>query len=324
MQSLFSACPTSPQPIPCLFYPVVHEIGLTVPQALTDPIAQVRVMEYTAQHYPVGAVVRMTELWCEAAACGMACEMRDSDFPRLGDPLCEMADELADLSLPEVENAVTAPLLEAARLGAQTLDRPLIVGMTGPYTLGAVLNGSEDFMVNCMTEPELVHEFLERVTGFLTAYAQAYKAAGAAGILIAEPSTAMISPEMMAEFSNAYLSRIVDAVQDDSFAVIYHNCGAVNPHLETIAALPAAAFHFGSDVDLARAAACIPDRPILGNLDPRRFLADRPDIPAETAALREKYRTLPHWIASTGCDLSPAVRPETAHAFVEALAGSAG
>lgn len=319
MDRLFSTLSERHQAVPCLFYPAVREAGMTVQQALTDPASQVRVLESIAAHYPVGAVVRMTELWCEAAACGMPCSMSDSDFPHLGDPLCEEAEELAELALPPVENAVTAPLIEAVRLAAPVLDRPLIAGMTGPYTLGAVLGGAEDFMVGCMTEPETVHAFLDRLTDFLTGYALAYKQAGASGILIAEPSTAMISPDMMDAFSNAYLTRIIQAVQDDTFSVIYHNCGAVEPHLDAIASLPAAAFHFGSDVDLVRVAALIPDRPILGNLDPRRFLATNPDILGETAAQRAKYGALSHWIPSTGCDLSPAVSPETAHAFVSAM-----
>ena len=94
MHPLFDDLLGRRQAVPCLFYPVVREIGLTVSQALTDPAAQVRVFEHTARTYPVGAVVRMTELWCEAAACGMACEMPDGGFPQLGSPLCEEADAL--------------------------------------------------------------------------------------------------------------------------------------------------------------------------------------------------------------------------------------
>ena len=42
---------------------------------------------------------------------------------------------------------------------------------------------------------------------------------------MAEPLTGMLSPNLAEEFSHPYVERIVDAVQDDSFAVIYHNCG---------------------------------------------------------------------------------------------------
>ena len=314
---MFTEIQASGLPVPCLFYPVIRELGLDVQQVLTDPGKQAHVLEQTAQRYPVAAVVRMTELWCEGAAFGMPCTFSNRDFPHLGAPLCDEAEELAELPVPEVENEITAPLLEAVRLAAGTLDRPLIVGMTGPYTLGSVLGGSTDFMMNCAGEPEETHAFLENITAFLTAYASAYKEAGANGILIAEPATAMISPAMMEEYSNDYLSKIIHAVQDDRFAVIYHNCGAVNAHLDVIGELDAAAFHFGSDVDLQRADRKIPGgRPIMGNLDPRRFLGGG-DPDADPAALFAAYGTLSRWIASTGCDLSPGVEAQTAHAFIE-------
>ena len=124
MHPLFDDLLGRRQAVPCLFYPVVREIGLTVSQALTDPAAQVRVFEHTARTYPVGAVVRMTELWCEAAACGMACEMPDGGFPpSWAARSARKPMHWAGLAFPDVENAVTAPLLEAVRRGAQVLDR---------------------------------------------------------------------------------------------------------------------------------------------------------------------------------------------------------
>lgn len=45
------------------------------------------------------------------------------------------------------------------------------------------------------------------------------------GILMAEPLTGMLSPELAVEFSEPYVRQIVQAVQDDDFLVIYHNCG---------------------------------------------------------------------------------------------------
>lgn len=158
---------------------------------------------------------------------------------------------------------------------------------------------------------------MQKLCDFLIAYAKAYKQAGANGIMIAEPTTSMISPAMMSEFSNQYISRIIDTVQDDSFAVIYHNCGAVNPHLQTIAELQAAAFHFGSEVDLTRARTYIAsDVPIMGNLDPRLMLHATPEsISASMQTMKETYRNLENWILSTGCDLSPKVSEENLTAF---------
>lgn len=305
--------------MPCLFYPAVRENGVSVADALQNAPVQADILKKIADQWPVAAVVRMTELWCEGAAFGMECRITDDDFPVLGEPLCEEAEELAELAVPDVENAVTAPLLEAVRLAAPALDRPLFAGMTGPYTLGTVLCGAEDFMVACMTEPETVQAFMEHVCSFLTDYAKAYKQAGAAGILIAEPATAMISPDMMQEFSNKWINHITDAVQDDTFAVVYHNCGAANPHMQTIAELHTAAFHFGSDIDLTRARSMVPeDRAVMGNLDPRAFLGAQPEsIRQKAAQQKAQWGTLPHWIPSTGCDLAPVASADALHVYCD-------
>jgi len=66
---------------------------------------------------------------------------------------------------------------------------------------------------------------LEKATSFLIAYAQAFKDVGANGIIITEPAAGLLSPLMCASFSFEYIKKIVDAVQDDHFMVILHNCG---------------------------------------------------------------------------------------------------
>lgn len=52
-----------------------------------------------------------------------------------------------------------------------------------------------------------------------------FKLAGSNGIIIAEPATGLLSPAQCDEFSSQYVKRIVEAVQDDYFLVILHNCG---------------------------------------------------------------------------------------------------
>lgn len=301
---------------PCLFYPVIRQAGFSVEEVLTDAVKQAEILQKTAADYPVGAVIRMSELWCEAKAFGVECTFSNRDFPILGDALCEEAEELNELEIPDIEHPVLKPMIEAVQLSKGKLSCPLIAGMTGPYTLGTVLCGSEDFMMACMTEEEEVSAFLDKLCDFLIQYAKAYKQAGADGIMIAEPMTSMISPTMMADFSNQYITRVIDAVQEDDFAVIYHNCGAVNPHLPTIAQLPAAGFHFGSDVDLLRARDLLGDTPIMGNLDPRMVLhSSAEDITHGLSDMKAKYQGLSNWIVSTGCDLSPAVPQENVQAL---------
>lgn len=306
-------------PVPCLFYPMIKKKNLSVAEILSDSRKQADLLLEIDKEIPSGAVVRMTELWCEAAAFGMECSIGEDDFPALGEPLFSEPDEFENLQVPSLDREPLRSMIEAVRLAAPRMEKPLIVGVTGPYTLGSVLNGSEDFMMNCMTEPEAVEEFLIKITDFLVEYSSAYKAAGASAVMIAEPSTAMVSPAMMKEFSNSYLEKIISALQDDHFSVLYHNCGSVNAHLEVISALPVHGFHFGSDVDLSKVLELMgTDRLVMGNIDPRSFLGtDGSKIEASVRSLLEKYSAFENWRLSTGCDLSPSASPEGIQAFFE-------
>ena len=66
------------------------------------------------------------------------------------------------------------------------------------------------------------------------------------------------------------MKRIIDAVQDDTFAVVYHNCGAGTvAAAESIAALGAAGYHFGNAIDMADILPLMPkDALVMGNVDP--------------------------------------------------------
>lgn len=306
---------------PCLFYPMAPKMEISMTELLTDSKVQERVLTKIAHGYPVNAVIRMTELWCEGASFGMSCTIADDSFPRLGDPICTEPQALADVKIPQIENKTTAPLIEAVRLAAPKIEKPLIIGVTGPFTLASVLNGVENIMMTCMTAPDQIHDFLSRITDYIIEYISAYKSVGAAGIILAEPSASMISPAMMEEFSNAYIQKIIKAVQDDTFSLIYHNCGAVNPHLKTISQLDADAFHFGSDVDMGLALDILGENKfIMGNVDPRLFITATPDeIEKQTTALLNTYGERDNWRLSTGCDLSPDSSMENVECFLQTV-----
>lgn len=90
----------------------------------------------------------------------------------------------------------------------------------------------------------MVQQLLDKVTEFLIAYGQAYKEAGADGIVMAEPLAGLLSPALAEEFSAPYVKRIVEALQTDDFLVIYHNCGnSTIQMIDSILDTGAAAYH---------------------------------------------------------------------------------
>ena len=143
-------------------------------------------------------------------------------------------------------------------------------------------------------------------------------------MLLAEPVAGLLSPALVEEFSSPYVKRLVEAVQDDSFLVIYHNCGgSALPALPSILSTGAAAYHFGNAVDMEDILRQVPeDTVVLGNIDPAgEFLNGTPaSIRAATLSLLDRCGGCPNFVLSSGCDIPPLAPWENIHAFFAAAA----
>ena len=200
--------------------------------------------------------------------------------------------------------------------------KPVFGGMIGPFSLAGRLADVNEMMFLVMDEPETVHALLEKTTSFIISSARAFKAAGADGVFMAEPLAGVISPDALEEFSAPYVRRVIEAVQDESFPLFYHNCGgSVVKAADAIFAQGAAGCHFGNAIDLAEMLAKAPaDTLVMGNVDPVSVLAQgTPDtIRAAVGALVEKCGPYQNFVLSSGCDI-PATTPwENLEAFFEA------
>jgi uroporphyrinogen decarboxylase len=149
------------------------------------------------------------------------------------------------------------------------------------------------------------------------------KAAGADGIMMAEPLAGILSPDMAAEFSVPYVKRVIDALQDENFAVIYHNCGNSVPcMLESIFSQGAVAYHFGNAADMQKVLETAPaDILCMGNLDPAAILAEGTpeEVTAATKAMIEACGNYKNYIPSSGCDIPAHAKWENLEAFFAAL-----
>ena len=198
----------------------------------------------------------------------------------------------------------------------------MFAGVIGPFSLAGRLMDVTEALVNCYAEPDMVHATMEKTTQFLIEYCKAYKAVGANGVVMAEPLTGLLSPTMAEEFSEPYVRRIVEAVQDDSFLVIYHNCGNNTiKMIDSILATGAGAYHFGNSIDMAEMMSHIPANTVaMGNVDPAGQFKEGTveSIKAETKRIYNACKAYPNFVLSSGCDIPPASKWENIDAFFEA------
>ena len=98
-------------------------------------------------------------------------------------------------------------------------------------------------------------------------------------------------------------------MQDDTFAVIYHNCGDnVGRMKEGIYSIGAAAYHFGDAVRLSDMFEGAPaDALVMGNVSPAAQLRNgTPDSVREaTLQILQDCCQYPNFVLSSGCDIPP-------------------
>lgn len=310
--------------MPILSFPAVQMMNVSVRELVHSARLQAEAMETIIRETDSLAAVSLMDLSVEAGAFGASVRFFEDEVPAVTGQLVSDIDEAEALTVPSPASGRAALCVDAVRQAkAKIADRPVIAGMIGPFSLAGRLMDVTEIMYVCYDEPETVHAVLEKAASFLIAYGQAFKDAGADGIMMAEPLAGILSPAMMAEFSAPYVKRIIDALQDDDFALIYHNCGnAVVQMLDEIYGQGAAAYHFGNAVDLPEVLSRTPqDILVMGNIDPSsRFAQGTPEeMTAAVNRLMEACAAYPNFVLSSGCDIPAHAKWENIRAFFGAL-----
>lgn len=309
--------------MPILSFPGIHLTGHTVEEMVRDGHLQAVCMETVAKKFDTGAAFSLMDLSVEAEAFGSPIHYSGDEVPTVTAAIIHDEEEAEALRVPEVGEGRTGECVKGIReICGLITDRPVLAGIIGPYSLAGRLLDMTEIMVLCYEEPELVETVLKKTTEFLIRYARAFKEAGADGIAIAEPAAGLLSPGLIAEFSTPYVKQIRDAVEDDSFMILYHNCGNAVPLLDNIKEIGAAGYSFGNAIDIEEALKVMPaDSIVIGNIDPAGIIRNgTPEqIREETLALMERCCKYPNFVVASGCDIPPNTSLENIEAFFGAV-----
>lgn len=310
--------------MPVLSFPAVQKMNTTVEQLVKNSELQAQAMEIIAHNTDTLAAVSLMDLSVEAEAFGASVRFSPDEVPAVTGQLISGEEEADALKVPDLNAGRARICAEGLRLAKQRIqDKPVLSGMIGPFSLAGRLMDVSEIMYVCFDEPETVHKVLEKATEYLVGYGSLLKETGADGLVMAEPLAGILNPDMAAEFSVPYVRRIIDALQDEDFAVIYHNCGNAVPNmLEQIFSQGAAAYHFGNAVDMAYVLSRAPaDVLCMGNIDPAgQFTLGNPDsIRAATQELIANCGGYKNFVPSSGCDIPARAKWENIDAFFEAL-----
>ncbi|MDE6557272.1 MAG: uroporphyrinogen decarboxylase family protein [Duncaniella sp.] len=309
--------------IPVMTHPGIEIIGKTVREAVTDGEVHHQAIVALAEKYPTAAATVIMDLTVEAEAFGATISFPENEVPAVMGHMLDTPDDIERLTIPSLKAGRVPQYLKANLLAARSItDRPVLGGCIGPFSLAGRLYDMSEIMVLIYQNPEAAHTLLAKCTEFILRYCKAMKETGVNGVVLAEPAAGLMSDEDCRRFSSDYVKKIVDAVQDDTFTVVLHNCGNTGHCTGAMVATGASAYHFGNKCDMEEVTRDVPPTALaMGNLDPVSvFKEATPEKMKEaTRDLLEKMKPYRNFVLSSGCDTPPHTPLANIDTFFETL-----
>lgn len=309
-----------------LSFPAMQYLNTSVDKLVHDSELQAQAMCYVNERCDMSAIIGLMDLSVEAEAFGANVRCNDEEVPTIIGAIIKEQKDVDDLEVPSISMCRTNTFVEAVRkVSSKGIDKPILPGIIGPFSLAGRLMDVSEAMIYCYDEPEMVHSLLNKVTAFLIEYGKAFKKAGASGIVMAEPLAGILSPGLVQEFSCDYVKRIVDALSDDDFIVVYHNCGNnTSKMIPQLLSFDAAIYHFGNSVNMIDILENFPSNKIvMGNLDPVALFKDASpqEMAQATKQLMIETKSYSNFILSSGCDIPPTASWDNIDIYMKTVRG---
>jgi len=311
------------QALPILTYPGLQITGKTIKDVVTDGSAQYELIKAVSDRYPTAGAVSIMDLSVEAEAFGSEIKYSDNEVPNVVGRLVVDEKSIDELQVPDLTKGRIPEYLKACKLSAKNIKRPVFGGCIGPFSLAGRLFGMTEIMTAMRRKPDMIHLLLEKCTTLILEYNKAIKKTGVQGVIMAEPAAGLLSESFCQKFSSDYVKKIVDAVQDENYLVILHNCGQTKHLVNSMLSTGAEGYHFGNAVDMADILPQIPqDKLVGGNIAPVDVFKNGSvySVIKETMSLLEKSKEYPNFFISSGCDIPPGTPLENVDAFFNTLA----
>lgn len=308
--------------IPIMTHPGIELINAKVSEAVSDGKVHFEAIRALDEKYPSAACVTIMDLTVEAEAFGAKVLIPEDEIPTVTDRLLSTYEDVANLQAPQLRTGRLPAYILANKLAADNLDKPVLGGVIGPFSLAGRLYDMSEMMIACYCEPDTAKLLLDKCTSFLINYCKEIKKQGVQGIVIAEPAAGLLSGKGCCEFSSVYIKQIVDEIQDNEFIVVLHNCGNTGHCTQAMVETGAMALHFGNKINMIDAVkGCPSDILVMGNLDPVTLFksATSEEIKNATKNLLSDTADFPNFVLSSGCDIPPYTPHENIEAFYEAL-----
>jgi uroporphyrinogen decarboxylase len=301
--------------VPVLGYPGLTIENTTTQQCLLDPELHARVALSNVEHYGPDAALPLLDLTVEAESFGIKPIFNEREAPQIRSflPLERVANE------SETPSTNRMPLMvEAARkISREVKSAPSGAYVTGPFTLAGQVVGIQPLLLGLYKQPKVISQLLERCTGTVVDYARHLADTGIDFLVVADPSSSLISPKQFDEFAKLPIAHVAKAISKE---MILHICGHSGHLLQRMVETGVAALSLDNNVKLTDAVAAVPgDVLVFGNYPPTDLVFKRPEtITAEVKQMLSPVAQAENVVVSTGCDIPATAPSANIHALIEA------
>lgn len=305
--------------IPILSFPSVQLLGISVNDLISSSDSQVRGMKAIAERCNIGASLNMMDLSVEAEAFGAKIRFYNDDIPTVEKGIIGDISDAETINVPQEITGRASIYVEGIKKAKKEITHiPVFCGVIGPYSLAGRLFDMTELMIECYGSPDEVKTLLAKAEEYIILYIKTLKAAGADGVIMAEPAAGLLSPSLNAEFSVPFVKRIFEEVNSEDFVICYHNCGdAVGDMTNELSLLGADIYHFGNAVNLKDIIPLMPENSvIMGNIDPVLFRNGTPEsIRASLQKVFDECGSYKNFMLSSGCDIPAMAKWENIDAY---------
>lgn len=281
------------------------------------------------ERYELDAAILFSDILTIPDAMGLGLYFEEGEGPKFRKPVRTEADieQLQVINtasdLPYVTDAVTM-------IRRELQGRVPLIGFSGsPWTLATYMiegQSSRDFARSktmLYTQPELMHQLLEKLSLSVIDYLNAQIKAGAQVVQIFDTWGGALSHAAYQEFSLAYMTKIVAGLikhaDGRDVPVILFTKGGGH-WLEAMADSGCDALGLDWTVDIGMAKARVGDRVALqGNMDPAVLRAAPETIEREVKSILTSFGSGAGHIFNLGHGITPDIDPEHAKVFIEAV-----
>lgn len=279
--------------------------------------------------FDLDAAILFSDILTIPDAMGLGLHFTPGEGPAFAKPIRQAAD-VQQLGIPDPETDLRY-VMDAVRTIKQALHNEVpLIGFAGsPWTLATYMvegGASKQFsLIKSMlySQPQLLHQLLNKLAASVTEYLNAQIAAGVNVVMIFDTWGGILTTEAYQQFSLAYMQQIIQGLtkqmDGQTIPTILFTKNSTQ-WLEIIAASGCNAMGIDWTIDIGQARARVGHQVALqGNLDPAVLHAEPEFIRQAVKTILENYGKHPGHVFNLGHGITPDIPPEHVKVLVDAV-----